>query len=112
VIFADQDISWFHGPLARDEAEKLVSELGVDGGFLVRESLTSPGDFVLTVLRDKEVVHYQLLRHGEDAFFSLGKLLIVFVYRVFGVFAKRVVLLAAGRVVAMIRSRELLITAT
>ena len=69
----EENISWFHGKLPRDEAEKLIRDLNKEGGFLVRESTNSPGDFVLTLLHNNEVVHYQILRHGEDAFFSIGK---------------------------------------
>jgi tyrosine-protein kinase len=43
-----------------------------DGAFLVRESNTAVGDYVLSVLHEGEVVHYQIRRHGEDAFFSIG----------------------------------------
>lgn len=28
-------------------------------------------DYVLSVLRDNNVIHYQIFRHGEDAFFSV-----------------------------------------
>lgn len=42
-----------------------------DGTFLVRESNTAAGDFVLTLLYQGEVCHYQIRRHGEDAFFSI-----------------------------------------
>lgn len=41
----------------------------------MRESNTAAGDFVLSVLYEGEVVHYQIRRHGEDAFFSIGKTL-------------------------------------
>lgn len=30
------------------------------------------GDYVLTVLQKDEVCHYQIRRHGEDAFFSMA----------------------------------------
>lgn len=47
---------------------------GIDNGlFLVRDSSTAVGDFVLSVLQSNEVVHYQIRRHGEDAFYSLGQ---------------------------------------
>ncbi|XP_060808688.1 SHC-transforming protein 1 [Amyelois transitella] len=39
---------WFHGPISRTTAEKLVVE---DGEFLVRESAACPGQFVLTGAR-------------------------------------------------------------
>ncbi|CAK1540188.1 unnamed protein product [Leptosia nina] len=66
-----EDVNWFHGKISRETAEKLLKEEGEDGVFLVRESNTSPGDYVLSVLHQGEVVHYQIRRHGEDAFFSI-----------------------------------------
>jgi hypothetical protein len=39
------------------------------GTFLVRESSSSLGDYVLSVLYDDAVVHYPIRKHGEDAFF-------------------------------------------
>lgn len=68
----EECISWFHGKLSRDDSEKLIKDLNCEGGFLVRESSGSPGDFVLTLLHNGDIVHYQIFRHGEDAFFSIG----------------------------------------
>lgn len=42
--------SWYHGHLSGKEAEKLLLEKGRVGSFLVRESQSKPGDFVLSVL--------------------------------------------------------------
>ena len=42
-----------------------------DGVFLVRESNSTPGDYVLSVLHEGQIFHYQIRRHGEDAFFSI-----------------------------------------
>ncbi|XP_047985430.1 tyrosine-protein kinase Shark [Leguminivora glycinivorella] len=67
----EDNVDWFHGKISRESAEKLLKEEGEDGVFLVRESNTSPGDYVLSVLHQGEVVHYQIRRHGEDAFFSI-----------------------------------------
>ncbi|KAM3967419.1 SH2 ankyrin repeat kinase [Aphomia sociella] len=67
----EDNVNWFHGKISREAAENLLKEEGEDGVFLVRESNTSPGDFVLSVLHQGEVVHYQIRRHGEDAFFSI-----------------------------------------
>lgn len=53
----------------------LLGELSRDGFFLVRESQTTPGDYGLSVVYGEEVIHYQIRRHGEDAFFSIGKLI-------------------------------------
>ncbi|VVC93323.1 unnamed protein product [Leptidea sinapis] len=67
----EDNVNWFHGKISRETAEKLLKEEDEDGVFLVRESNTSPGDYVLSVLHQGEVVHYQIRRHGEDAFFSI-----------------------------------------
>uniref|UniRef100_A0A8C2TG71 protein-tyrosine-phosphatase n=1 Tax=Coturnix japonica TaxID=93934 RepID=A0A8C2TG71_COTJA len=40
---------WYHGHLTGKEAEKLLTEKGKPGSFLVRESQSKPGDFVLSV---------------------------------------------------------------
>uniref|UniRef100_A0A8C5L5T5 Tyrosine-protein phosphatase non-receptor type n=1 Tax=Jaculus jaculus TaxID=51337 RepID=A0A8C5L5T5_JACJA len=40
---------WFHGHLSGKEAENLLAEKGKHGSFLVRESQSHPGDFVLSV---------------------------------------------------------------
>lgn len=43
---------WYHGHLSGPNAEKLLRERDEPGTFLVRESLSKPGDFVLSVLTD------------------------------------------------------------
>ncbi|XP_075167012.1 SH2 ankyrin repeat kinase [Haematobia irritans] len=67
----DENLCWFHGRIPRESAEEICKKDGVDGTFLVRESNTAEGDFVLTLLSQGEVCHYQIRRHGEDAFFSI-----------------------------------------
>lgn len=39
----------------------------------MRESHTSDGDYVMSVLHHDEIYHYQIRRHGEDAFFSIDE---------------------------------------
>ncbi|XP_041124975.1 tyrosine-protein phosphatase non-receptor type 6-like isoform X2 [Polyodon spathula] len=41
---------WYHGHLSGQAAEKLLWQKGEEGTFLVRESLSKPGDFVLSIL--------------------------------------------------------------
>ena len=48
--------AWFHGKISRDVAEKYVK---YDGDFLVRESTSSKGQFVLTGMR--EGIHRHIL---------------------------------------------------
>uniref|UniRef100_A0A665UKG1 protein-tyrosine-phosphatase n=1 Tax=Echeneis naucrates TaxID=173247 RepID=A0A665UKG1_ECHNA len=45
---------WYHGHLSGANAEKLLSGRDEPGTFLVRESLSKPGDFVLSVLTDEK----------------------------------------------------------
>ncbi|KAJ8287788.1 hypothetical protein COCON_G00004470 [Conger conger] len=44
---------WYHGHLSGTNAEKLLGERNEPGTFLVRESLSKPGDFVLSVLTEE-----------------------------------------------------------
>lgn len=66
--------NWFHGKVTRDRAEEILRENGfTEGLFLVRESVTATGDFVLSVVHENRVIHYQIRRRGEDALFSLSE---------------------------------------
>ncbi|XP_058830150.1 tyrosine-protein kinase Shark isoform X2 [Topomyia yanbarensis] len=67
----EENLCWFHGKVTRERAEEILRQEGGDGVFMVRESASSEGDFVLSVLFQEEVVHYQIRRHGDDAFFSI-----------------------------------------
>uniref|UniRef100_A0A182WE56 Tyrosine-protein kinase n=1 Tax=Anopheles minimus TaxID=112268 RepID=A0A182WE56_9DIPT len=67
----EENLCWFHGKISREDAEEILRREGSDGVFLVRESSTSEGDYVLSVLFKDEVVHYAIRRHGDDAFFSI-----------------------------------------
>lgn len=51
---------WFHGSLSGKEAEKLILERGKNGSFLVRESQSKPGDYVLSVRNDEKVTHVMI----------------------------------------------------
>lgn len=69
---ADYAVSWFHGLVTRDASEHILTINGKnEGQFLVRESTTSSGDYVLSVFHDNDFIHYQIRRRGEDAFFSI-----------------------------------------
>lgn len=63
---------WYHGHLSGPNAEKLLSARNEAGTFLVRESLSKPGDFVLSVLTDeigktggKRVSHIKILCQND-----------------------------------------------
>lgn len=51
---------WYHGHLSGSAAESLLQAKATPWTFLVRESLSKPGDFVLSVLTDQ-------LKPGSDA---------------------------------------------
>ncbi|KAL2749537.1 tyrosine-protein phosphatase corkscrew isoform X1 [Vespula maculifrons] len=73
---------WFHGHLSAKEAERLMMERGKNGSFLVRESQSKPGDFVLSVRTDDRVTHVMIRSQdnkydvgGGDKFDSLSDLI-------------------------------------
>ncbi|XP_012254485.1 tyrosine-protein phosphatase corkscrew isoform X2 [Athalia rosae] len=61
---------WFHGHLSGKEAERLMVERGKNGSFLVRESQSKPGDFVLSVRTDDRVTHVMI--RSQDNKFDVG----------------------------------------
>lgn len=60
VLIVRCDRRWFHGHLSAKEAERLMLERGKNGSFLVRESQSKPGDFVLSVRTDDRVTHVMI----------------------------------------------------
>ncbi|XP_053546440.1 LOW QUALITY PROTEIN: tyrosine-protein phosphatase non-receptor type 11-like [Bombina bombina] len=72
---------WYHGHLSGREAEKLLMEKGKPGSFLVRESQSKPGDFVLSVLTSEEKlengerksrVTHVMIRYQPDGKYDVG----------------------------------------
>lgn len=61
--------SWFHGPLSGKEAERILMDKGKNGSFLVRESQSKPGDFVLSVRTDDKVTHVMIRYQVRIAFY-------------------------------------------
>uniref|UniRef100_A0A8C1YHP9 SHC-transforming protein 1 n=1 Tax=Cyprinus carpio TaxID=7962 RepID=A0A8C1YHP9_CYPCA len=53
-----QNEPWFHGPISRRQAERLLTK---DGDFLVRESSTTPGQYVLTGQQGGQPKHLLLV---------------------------------------------------
>lgn len=72
----DDGDDWYHDLKTvnnRQKAERILQDAGFEHGlFLVRESTSAEGDFVLSVVNECQVIHYQIRRHGEDAIFSLN----------------------------------------
>jgi len=56
-------LDWFHGRITRDTAEKNLSKTSMqDGTYLLRDSTQQVGSYVLSVCKDKKVIHYQILK--------------------------------------------------
>lgn len=51
---------WFHGSLSPKEAERLILDKGKNGSFLVRESQSNLGNYVLTVRTEDKVSHVKI----------------------------------------------------
>ncbi|XP_046693397.1 breast cancer anti-estrogen resistance protein 3 homolog isoform X3 [Silurus meridionalis] len=51
--------AWYHGQLHREEAEDLLKN---DEDFLVRDSSTSGGDYVLSCMWKKQPMHFKIIR--------------------------------------------------
>lgn len=80
--------NFYHGSLGREEAEQVLRVAGFSEGlFLIRQSQSAKGDFVLSVVVQVNLpnvfiiiindvqgsfIHYQIRRNGEDALFSLS----------------------------------------
>ncbi|XP_069610271.1 tyrosine-protein phosphatase non-receptor type 6 [Ranitomeya imitator] len=67
---------WYHGYLSGPDAEKLLQQKGEPWTFLVRESRSKPGDFVISVLTadvkdgKPRVTHIKIICEGEN--YTLG----------------------------------------
>lgn len=53
-------LRWFHGHISGKEAEKYLNDKGKHGSFLVRESQSKPGDYVLSVRCEDRVTHVMI----------------------------------------------------
>lgn len=62
---------WFHGHLTGKEAEKILLERSKNGSFLVRESQSKIGDFVLCVRNDDRVLQV-IIRCRNDNRYDIG----------------------------------------
>ncbi|KAL1281573.1 hypothetical protein QQF64_000376 [Cirrhinus molitorella] len=51
--------AWYHGQLQREAAEQLLCR---DGEFLVRDSSSSAGDYVLTCMWKNQPMHFKIIR--------------------------------------------------
>lgn len=74
MFFIRLSFRWFHGHLSGKEAEKILLEKGKNGSFLVRESQSKPGDYVLSVRTEDKVTHVMIrYQVGLNILISLNK---------------------------------------
>lgn len=70
---ANSGRDWYFGAITRSEAENILIADGLSEGlFLVRQSMSSSGDYVLSCVHKASIVHYQIQRIGDDPLFSLA----------------------------------------
>lgn len=63
---------WFHGPLIGKEAEMVLkAENAKNGSYLVRESYSNPGDYVLSVRTGEDKVTHVMISYTENKY-SIG----------------------------------------
>ncbi|XP_020026238.1 SH2 domain-containing protein 1B [Castor canadensis] len=56
------DLSYYHGPLSKQDCETLLLKEGVDGNFLIRDSESMPGVLCLCVSFKNFVYTYRIFR--------------------------------------------------
>ncbi|XP_043190000.1 adapter molecule Crk-like, partial [Amphibalanus amphitrite] len=62
----DDKDSWYFGPMSRQDANDLLLAESEGGVFLVRDSTSIQGDYVLCVREDSKVSHYIINKIVED----------------------------------------------
>ncbi|XP_042859998.1 tyrosine-protein kinase Shark-like isoform X3 [Penaeus japonicus] len=67
----DEDRYFFRKITSEEANEILAREGGEEGTFLVRESCSSPGNYVLSFITEGQPIHILIQKYREDAFFSL-----------------------------------------
>ena len=56
--------SWYHGLVSRVEAESRLSS-EIDGSFLVRESMSRPGEYSISLRLEGSTTHYKIYQDGK-----------------------------------------------
>ena len=66
--------SWYFGAMSRQDATDLLMGEREGGVFLVRDSATIQGDYVLCVREDSKVSHYIInkIQQGEQTRYRIG----------------------------------------
>ncbi|KAL1492340.1 hypothetical protein ABEB36_010601 [Hypothenemus hampei] len=70
----EDESSWYFGAINRQEAQDLLMAEKEGGVFLIRDSATSMGDYVLCVKEDSKVSHYIInkTQHNDQTNYRIG----------------------------------------
>ena len=77
LYWSSHSFRWFHGHLSGKEAEKLMLDKGKNGSFLVRESQSKPGDYVLSVRTEDRVTHVMIRYQVLKSFGKVKQIIII-----------------------------------
>ena len=64
-------LRWFHGPINGKQGEKMLMDRGRHGSFLVRESSSQPGHYVITVRVEETILHIKIQTHLHEQVSSI-----------------------------------------
>ncbi|XP_064648635.1 growth factor receptor-bound protein 14-like [Lineus longissimus] len=70
------DQLWYHGLITREETSRRMAKHGFnDGAFMVRDSQSSPGSFVISFILDRKIKHFQVLpmKVEGETFYSVDE---------------------------------------
>ena len=63
--------SWYHGLVSREAAESRLSS-EIDGSFLVRESMSRPGEYSISLKLEGSTTHYKIYQDGKYYYIKAG----------------------------------------
>lgn len=70
MFYSNDSHQFYHGKISRDVAISILDKYGhgQDGYFLIRDSSRSPGDYVLSLWFQSQVMHFQVHCLGDNKF--------------------------------------------
>lgn len=65
-----ESLLWYHGRITRDAATHILQSQGRgrDGFFLVRDCSSAPGDYVISVIANSQIMHFQIHCVSDNKF--------------------------------------------
>ena len=67
---ACESVQWYHGRITRDAATHILQSQARkrDGVFLVRDCSSAPGDYVVSIHANSQIMHFQIQCMGDNKF--------------------------------------------